>query len=110
MPHQGLRAIWCPKDDEDEHFFQDEVCIPSMSFESNVGAIVGNPLSKTIVDASESFGDAANFINGYNWEGWGTNILSGTAYFGTIPGANSGPPSSAAVITSGAEGAINGNT
>lgn len=33
MPHEGLRAIWCPKDDEDEHFYQDEIVVPSMSFE-----------------------------------------------------------------------------
>ena len=25
MPHEGLRAVWMPKDEEDEHYYQEEI-------------------------------------------------------------------------------------
>lgn len=48
-----------------------------------------------MLDSSNSLGDAVNYVNGFNWEGWGTGLASGAASFGSVPGANTGPPSSA---------------
>lgn len=75
------------------------------------GSIIGSPTGATTIDNYNSFGDYAGYINGYTWEGWGTNLNAGTAAsIGAAPGSNTGPPTPAAFLSSGGIGPITTTT